>query len=380
MTGAWKKAANEMIPVFKPSLGEEEIEALRKIFKTGWIGLGPKTSEFEAMFAEYIGVKHAVALNSGTAALHLAVKGLGISEGEILVPAITFVSTAFAADYNNCKPVFVDVEEDTLCISIEDLEQKITPKTKAIIPVHYGGHACKMDELLEIAEKHNLPIIEDCAHSCGGSYKGKKTGSLGDAGCFSFHAVKNLATGDGGMLTTNNDKLAEEACLQRWVGINKNTFERSGKGYSWYYDIECVGYKCHMNDITAVIGIEQLKKLDSANKRRREIFTMYNKAFSETGWIECPVEKDYAESAFHNYVIKVKEDRNKLIQHLKEKEIDAGVHYMPLHHHPVYKHLREETKVPVAEKIWESLVTLPLYPAMSNEEVQFVIDRVKSFA
>ena len=368
-----------MIPVFRPSMGEEEIRAIEEVLNSGWIGLGPKTKQFEEEFAKYIGVKHAVAVNSATAALHLSLVSLDINAGEVIVPAITFVSTALAANYVGAKPVFADVEEDTLNISVENIKKKITNKTKAIIPVHYGGYPCKMDEINELAEKHDIKVIEDASHACGSVYKGKKAGALADLGCFSFHAVKNLATGDGGMITTNNEKIKEKLHRLRWCGITKDTFSRTKKNYSWYYEVPEIGFKYHMNDITAAIGLVQLKKLEQNNEKRRRIVKQYNEVFSKTSWIEVPKEEPNTKSAMHNYVIKVKEtkDRDNLIEYLAKKEISASVHYMPLHLHPIYRQYK--AKVPVAEKVWKRLVTLPLYPDMTEEETEKVIDAVKNF-
>ncbi len=369
-----------MIPIFRPSMGDEEIEAVAEVLKSGWIGLGPKTKEFEERFAEYIGTKYAVALNSCTAAIHLALNVLGINSGEAITTPITFVSTAHAIIYNNATPVFADVQEDTLNIVPYDIERKITAKTRAIIPVHYGGHVCDMDEILEIANEHNLSVIEDAAHACGAEYKGKKAGSLSDIGCFSFHAVKNLATGDGGMITTNDEEVYEKLLKLRWLGINKSTYQRDAKGYSWYYDVEEIGFKTHMNDITAAIGLVQLRKLDKMNAKRREIVKRYNEAFEDQDWIETPVEKEYVKSSLHNYAIKVNNgDRNGLIAHLAEKGISAGVHYMPLYMHPIYKKLGIKGNCPVAHNVWKKVVILPLYPDMTEEDVEKVINAVRGF-
>jgi perosamine synthetase len=381
-----------MIQVFKPSLGEEEIEGLREIFKTGWIGLGPKTTEFEEKFAAFVGAKYAVGVNSATAALHLACLGIGIGPGdEVLVPTMTFVSTAHAPAYCGAIPVFVDIEPDTLNISVEDILHKITPRTKAIIPVHYGGYACRMEEIWEIAEKNNLFVIEDAAHACGSSYKGQRIGGLerSDVTTFSFHAVKNLATGDGGMITTNHIEVVRALKQLRWVGIDKSTWDRTEEAtlelesgirryasYGWYYEVHELGYKYHMNDITAVIGLAQLGKLEKANARRREIVERYNRAFDGVEWIECPVEKEYTRSALHNYVIKTPY-RDKLNLYLKDKGIATGVHYMPIHLQPYYRKQVQVT-LPIAEKVWTQLLTLPLYPGLTDNEVDYVIESILS--
>lgn len=372
----------DLIPIFKPSLGDAELEALREIFKSGWIGLGPKVGEFEERFAEYVENKHAVAVSSATAALHLACLCLGIGEGdEVLVPTISFVSTAHAVRYCGGKVVFVDVDEETLCIDVEDARRKVTGKTKAIISVHYGGHACDMLAVWRLAKEKNLYVIEDAAHACGASYMGKKIGGqeLTDMTCFSFHAVKNLAIGDGGMITFGEkwaDKV-EELRQLRWCGIDKSTWERGEKKYGWSYEVPRLGYKCHMNDIAAVIGIEQLKKLDYGNRVRREIARIYSRVFEKFPWIEVPVERWFDRSSWHNYCIKL-DKRDQLNEHLKERNISSGVHYKPLHLHEYYQGLGN-VSLPVAERVWKRLLLLPLYPSMKWEEIDRVIEGVSSF-
>jgi perosamine synthetase len=359
-------------------MGDEEIKEVGEVIKSGWIGLGPKTAEFEKKFADFIGTKYAVGVNSCTAALHLAIMGLGINSGEVITTPMTFVSTSHAILYNNAIPVFADIERDTLNINVTEIEKKITDRTKAILLVHYGGHPCEMDEILDLAERHNLYVIEDCAHACGAKYKGVQAGSMGDAGCFSFHAVKNLATGDGGMITTDNKDLYDRLQKLRWVGITKDTYQRSKREYSWYYEVEELGYKYHMNDITAAIGLVQLNKLEIMNQRRREIAQTYNKQLGKLYWIELPIERNYVKSAFHNYVVKM-EDRDAFMNHMTVKGISTGVHYMPVHLHPLYKKLGIRANVPVAEEVWKKLVTLPLYPDMMDSDVDFVVNSIKEF-
>jgi perosamine synthetase len=367
-----------MIPVFKPSFGDEELEALREPFRTGWIGLGPKTREFEEAFAKYIGTRFAVALNSGTAALHLALKVLDIEGMEAITTPLTFVSTNHAILYNGGIPVFVDIEPDTLNIDPGEIRKNITPKTKAIVVVHYGGHACDMDPILEIAKERNIRVVEDAAHGCGGEYKGQKLGSIGDLACFSFHAVKNMSTGEGGMITTDDPELYGRLMKLRWMGISKDTWSREEKDkkYSWYYNVEEVGFKYHMNDIPAAIGLVQLKKLDKMNQRRKEITEKYNKGLKGLSRLETPVVRSYAKPAHHNYVIKA-EKRDQLNIYLQEKGISTGVHYIPNNHYDMYQAFRGET--PVADAVWKKLLTLPLFPDLKDEEVDLIIHEIKEF-
>jgi perosamine synthetase len=384
-----------MIQVFKPSLGAEELEALAEVFKSGWIGLGPKTAEFEERFAAYVGAKYAVALNSATAGLHLACAALGIGAGdEVLVPTISFVSTAHAAEYCGARAVFVDVEEQTCNLDVADAARKVTAKTKAIVPMHYGGGACDMDAVWAMAKRHGLRVIEDAAHACGSEYRGRKVGSLEgtDVTSFSFQAVKNLPVGDGGMLTTSDAEMARRLRQLRWCGIDKSTWERTEEiaqeqesgtrsyaKYGWYYEVQELGYKYHMNDIAAAIGLCQLRKLDAANARRREIAGMYNRLLGDVVWLKCPVDRDDAhQSACHNYVIRTAH-RDALNLYLKERNIATGVHYLPLHLQPYYRR-RERVSLPVAERVWKELLTLPLYPDLTDEQVEYIAAEIRGFS
>lgn len=358
-------------------MGKEEIKAVTEVIKSGWVGLGSKTKEFEENFAKFIGAEYAVGFNSCTAALHLAVKVLGLDPGsEIITTPMTFVSTAFAADYNGLAPVFADIERGTLNIDPKDIERKITKKTRAIIPVHFGGHACRMQEIMEMAKKHSLHIIEDAAHAAGSELNGRKLGTFGEMSCFSFHAVKNMSIGDGGMLTTNSKEHYERLKRLIWCGIDKSTFARQGRGnYAWDYDVKEIGYKFHLNDILSSIGIVQLKKLEKMNARRREIRDRYNSAFEGMDFIECPVNRKGIKSSCHNYVAKIKKgNRNDLIEHLKERGITAGVHYKPVYLFPVYRHIKADC--PVADEVWTKLITLPVFPDMTDKQVNFVINKV----
>ncbi|MEX2246003.1 MAG: DegT/DnrJ/EryC1/StrS family aminotransferase [Dehalococcoidia bacterium] len=367
-----------MIPVFRPSFDDEEWYALREPLQAGWVALGPKTKEFEQRFAEYIGVPHAVALNSATAALHLAMKILDVEGGEVITTPLTFVSTNHAILYNGGTPVFADLEEDTLNIDPAQIERLITTKTKAIMLVHYGGHACDVDRIKEIIGDRDIKIIEDAAHAAGGEYKGRKVGTLGDAACFSFQAVKNMTTGDGGMLTVWDEDFDRRVRELRWLGLSSDTASRSatdGK-YSWYYEAVEVGFKCHMNDIAAAIGLVQLRKLDRMNERRRELAAQYDRAFAAADWIQTPVEKEYTRSARHNYVIKV-DNRDDLIAFLREREISTGVHYVPNHFYQMYRGCKAD--VPVTERVWRKLVTLPLFPDLTGDQMEHIIGSVLEF-
>ncbi|MBI5357184.1 DegT/DnrJ/EryC1/StrS aminotransferase family protein [Candidatus Collierbacteria bacterium] len=385
-TSQSKVSVLKVLPVFRPAMGQAEIDAVAEVIRSGWIGLGPKTEEFENKFAKYVDSDYAVGLNSATAALHLSLLALGIGKGdEVLVPSLTFVSDAHAVLYVGARPVFVDIDEETLCMDPADLKRKITKKSKAVIPVDFGGHPVDLDEIQRIAKKHNLKVIEDASHACGSQYKGKMIGGLSDLTCFSFHAVKNLATGDGGMVTTNDKDLADRIRRLRWVGIDKATWEREEKvlsedyrQYGWYYDVVDLGYKYHMNDLTAAIGIAQLKKLKKANRRRKFLAKRYDDHFRQLKWLKIPIVKDWAESARHNYVIKTRyRDRLNLL--LKDRLISSGVHYMPIHHHKYYRQTGYTANVPVTERVWKTLLTLPLYPTLSFRDQDRVINAIQEF-
>lgn len=370
-----------MIPVFRPSYDERELDALRGVFQSGWIGLGPKTTLFEQRFAEYIGMPHALALNSATAALHLAFIASKLEGAEVITTPITFVSTNHTIVQAGGIPVFADVEADTLNIDPMDVARKVTGRTKALVVVHYGGHSCDMDALLDIARAHDLLLIEDAAHACGGKYRGSMLGSLGHFSCFSFHAVKNMATGDGGMVLTSDPEAGERMRRLAWLGISRGTWDRDqGKGYSWEYAVDELGFKYHMNDITAALGLVQLDKLPDLNRRRRELAERYTRMMGDLDWLELPREKDYAQSAWHNYVIKVNDpsDRDPLMQFLGDRGIATGMHYIPNHLYEVYKRFNRGV-LPVAETVWRRLVTLPLYPDLSDSDQDHIVESIVAY-
>jgi perosamine synthetase len=305
---------------------------------------------------------------------------LNVKGGEVCVPPLTFVSTVAAVVYNGATPVYVDIDPETLCLDPEDFKRKITPKTKAVIPVHYGGHPCEMEEIQSLADRHGIAVVEDCAHAVGARFRGRSVGAFGVMGCFSFQAVKPLACGDGGMITTqdpNHDRILRSL---RWLGADKDTYQRDQKGYDWYYEITRLGYKGYMNDITAAIGLAQLEKLDAMNARRGEIVGRYHEAFRSLGWFQTPVERAHVKHAHHNYAIKIdteRVNRAKFMEELKQKGISTGVHYLPVYKHPYYK--TTDPKTPVTEAVWEKIVLLPLFSSMTDEEIQTVIDAVKSY-
>ena len=368
-----------MIPIFRPWFDDAEVEAVREVLMSGWVGPGKKVEELEARFAHYVGAQHAVSLNSCSAALLLALKILDVEGGEVITTPLTFVSTNHAILQNGATPVFCDIDPETLNIDPKAIAAAITPRTRAIMVVHFAGHPCDMDEILSIANQHGIPVIEDAAHASGARYKDRMIGGVGTVTCFSFDARKNLSTCDGGMLTTNNSDLAERARKLRWMGISRGTYDRfrkNGAERRWEYEVGELGYKCYMNDLNAAIGLVQLGKLESANAQRREIFLEYGRAFAPLDWMQTPVEKPQVRSAMHAYVARVPH-RDELIDHLGQHNIDAGVHYKPCHLFDVYKPYR--TELPVTDAVWRDLVTLPLFPSMTESEIGQVIEAVKKF-
>ncbi len=369
-----------MIPVFKPALDEEEWYALKEPLEKGWLGLGPKTKEFEEKFADYAGAKYAVGCNSGTSALHLGFAVLDIDGGEVITTSLTYVATNHAILYCNGIPVFADIEDDTGNIRVDEIERCITPRTKAICVVHYGGHPCDMDPIMELGARHNLPVLQDSAHACGSTYKGRPIGSFGPINTFSFDPVKNLATGAGGMVTLQDDHLDARMRKLRWLGHARPPGVAAAPGeMDYYHETEEIGWRHHMNDLSAAIGIVQLRKLEKHNNRRREVAAIYNEAFADLDWVTTPIVKDYATTAQHKYVIRVPaEDRDALMMHLKERGVGCHVHFVPSHLHPAYKPYRTEL-LPVTESYWKTLVTLPLFPTLTDDEIAQVIEGVRSY-
>lgn len=372
------------IRLFRPDLGEEELLSIKDSFENAWIGLGPKVSEFENKWSDYLGCKSSVGVNSATAALHLAVSAFRFPEGKkVLVPSITFASTAFAPVYNNLEPVFVDVDSETISISLDDLEKKYTKDCVAVIPVHFGGHPALMDKILEFANSHNLKIIEDCAHTIGASYKGIKLGLWGDIGCFSFEEKKAMTTGDGGMISSDNSELILPLKANRWVGIDKDTWKRElsikneeENNKHWYYEIAVLGYKYNMNDLSASIGLIQLKKIDSMNKKRSGIISRYLEGIKGFNNIKPLLPYEPGNNNYWLFGVRCKK-RDKLISFLKTNGIATGVHYMPLELHPFFK--RWDNGCMVSKNIWKEFITLPLHTKLLDEEIDYIIEKLKVF-
>ena len=377
------------IPFHKTHTTKEEISAVVEAIESGWLTMGPKSVEFEEKFKEYIGCKEAVSLNSATAALHLALKAIGLKEGdEVIVPTNTFIATAEVVTYFNAVPVLCDIEENTHNIDVSKIEALITPKTKAIVPVHFAGQPCDMDEIYEIAKKvearrkkeeGKLFIIEDAAHAIPSSYKGVKIGALekSDITCFSFYATKTLSTGEGGMATTNKADFAKSIKINRLHGISKDAWDRYTSKGSWYYEVVDNGNKYNTTDINAALGLVQLKKQDILREKRAKIAKKYNEAFKNNSKIVTPFIKENRETSWHLYVVKI-DNRDKVIDELKQRGVGSSVHFIPIHKHPYYKDRFNyiDSNYPVANSVFNMSLSLPIYPDMTKDEVEYVIKNV----
>lgn len=373
-----------MIPVFRPYANEEEKKAVERVIDSRWWGLGPETEQFEKEFTKYLGAEYGIATNSGTAALHMALWSLGLKKKEeVIVPSFTFVSSVHAVKYVGGNPIFADIDRETLTLDPEDVEAKITENTRAVVVVHYGGHSARMDEIRKIAREHNLKVIEDCAHAAGALFKGEKLGTIGDISAFSFHAVKNIATGDGGMIVFKDKELLERMRSFRWVGITKSTWDRyappSGKDRgvnSSAYDVEELGMKYHMNDIQAAIARVQLKRLDRMNKVRKELVNEYRERLEGSTDVKLLKEQPWATSSNHLFVILSKK-RDIIMRHLNSAQIATSVHYIPVHKFSLYSSENGNTHLPVTEEAGNSVLTLPLFPDLKVEEVSFISNKIR---
>ena len=368
----------------KQKIDEDDINSVVKVLKGDYLTTGPIVSEFENSVAKYVGTKYAVAVSNGTAALHMACYAAGISEGdEVLVPAITFAASSNCVLYCGGKPVFIDIDPKSYNIDINKIKEKITSKTKAIIPVDFAGQSVDMDSILKIAEEYNLIVIEDAAHALGSEYKNEKVGSKAHMTEFSFHPVKPITTGEGGVVVTNSKKLYEKMILFRSHGITRNSDLMIENQGPWYYEQIDLGYNYRLTDIQSALGLSQIKKLDDFILKRREIVNKYNEAFKDLKEIVTPFENEYSKSGHHIYVLllnldKLKCGRKEIFEALQAENIGVNVHYLPVYLHPYYKKLGyKKGECPVAEDIYNRMITIPLFPSMSDKDIKDVIEAVK---
>ncbi len=372
------------IPFSRPHIGEEEIAAVVETLRSGWLTTGPKTHEFQRAFAKAIGAAQAIAVNSCTAALHLALDALELpSHAEVITSTLTFAATASTIVHAGARPVLVDVSPDTLNLDPSDVERKITPRTKAIVPVHFAGHPAAMDDILDIARQHGLRVIEDAAHALPASYRGRAVGTIGDVTAFSFYATKNMTTGEGGMLTTADKELADRMWTRRLHGMSWDPWRRYSGG-GWRYDVSYPGFKYNMTDIAAAIGLVQLRRLPALHQRRREIAALYSALLSDVAELRLPTTRSEVGHAWHLYVVRLlpqrlRLTRDSLIEILKVKGIGANVHYIPLHLHSYFRKALgvTEDNFPVASMAAETMLSLPLFTRMADDEVQYVAETLR---
>ncbi len=380
--------SSEFIPFHKPAIGEEEIRSVVETLRSGWLTTGPKVKTFEAEFARYTGSAHAVAVNSATAALHLALEAVGIKSGdEVIVPTMTFTATAEIVLYLGARPVLVDCRTNDLNIDVDRIEAAISNNTKAIIPVHIAGRTCAMDQIVAIAQRHGLRVIEDAAHALPASHQGRKVGVIGDITCFSFYATKTITTGEGGMATTDNPEWAKRMRMMSLHGISHDAWNRYTKEGSWYYEVIYPGFKYNLTDLAAALGIEQLKKCDEFYEARRQIARHYDEAFAGVSGIQIPPPAANAQHAWHLYIIQLELERLKIgrpafIEALSRHNVGSSVHFIPLHLHPFYRDAfgYRPNDFPNANLVFERIISLPIYPSMTEAHVDDVITAVLQIA
>ncbi len=374
------------IPYALPLIGDSEVQAVTDVLRSDWLTTGAKTKQFEADFARFVNAPHAMALNSCTAALHLALLAAGIGPGdEVITTPLTFCATVNTILHVGAKPVLADIDPLTLCLSPASVEAKLTPRTKAIVPVHYAGHPAEMDSFLALARQHGLVLIEDAAHAVGTSYRGRPVGSIGDYTAFSFYATKNLTTAEGGMLTTASAESADRIRVLGLHGISRDAWKRYTAAGTWFYEVQEAGFKYNMTDLAAALGLAQLGRFEDMQDVRRQYAERYNQAFAAEPAIQLPPAADLAAGdvhAWHLYVIRLNPeavtlDRDSLIEELKAAGVGTSVHFIPITHHPFYQQALGVTPddTPVSSANYARMLSLPLYPKMTPQDVEEVISR-----
>jgi len=386
---------NQFLPFALPDVDGAELAEIEETLASGWVTTGPKTHRFEAEFAAYVGAKHAIAVNSCTAALHLALDAVGLQRGdEVITSPYTFAATAEVVRYFDARPVFVDICPADLNLNPDLVEAAITKRTKAIIPVHIAGLPADLDAIHAIAARHGLAVIEDAAHAFPARYKGRLIGQhlnsnftipISHLICFSFYATKTITTGEGGMICTDDETLAERCRIMAMHGISKDAWKRYTAEGSWYYEIVAPGYKYNMTDLAAAMGLAQLRKAERMWRRRREIALCYNAAFGALPELQIPADRAECQHAWHLYVVRLnleqlRIDRGLFIQELKQLNVGTSVHFIPLHIHPYYRDTYgyAPTDFPVAFKEFQRVISLPIYSRMCDEDVENVISSVSS--
>lgn len=369
------------VPLSDLDYGIEELDAVREVLHSKWLTMGEVTERFERAFAKYLGVRHAIAVANGTAGLHLANLALGIGPGdEVIVPSLTFVATANSVRYTGAMPIFADiVSEEDLGISPEAIREVITENTKAIMIMHYAGYPCDIPSILELAKEYSLAVIEDAAHATGAAFKGKKAGTFGDVGCFSFFSNKNLVTGEGGMIVTDRDELAESIRLLRSHGMTSLTWDRH-QGHAHSYDVVALGYNYRTDEIRSALGLAQLRKLDRNNERRRRITDRYRLELGQQKGFTLPYLLHEGVSSAHLFPILLEDghDRRRFMDAMRDQGIQTSIHYPPVHGFSYSSEATEMPRLPITEDVASREVTLPLFPSMTDDHVGMVIDAVQT--
>ena len=369
------------LPFFKPDVGEEEIAAVAEVLRSGWLTYGPKVREFGQACGDYLDVPCAVPVASCSAGLFLTLKVMGIGPGdEVVLPSMTFIATLTAVIHCGARPVLVDMDPDNLGLDPEAFARAVTPRTRAVIPVHLAGHPCRIKEIIAIAERYGIKVVEDAAHSFGAAVDGRRIGGFGDATVFSFYATKCITTGDGGLVTTANQEMADKLQLLSFHGMDGNAWQRYGDKGRWYYEVVALGYKFHLGDPAAALGLVQLARSDAFMASRREVALRFNEAFTDLPGVTVPRQAEWATHAWHLYVLRLDSavidgGRDGLIKDLTANSIGSSVHFIPLHHHPAYRDEGAEfvPLLPETEKYYREAVSLPLFPGMSDSDVEDVI-------
>ena len=366
------------IPIHRPAIGEAEVAAVARVLESRWLGMGALADAFEQRLCELLDVRHAVAVSSGSAALHLALLACGLEPGdEVIVPSMTFVSCPQAVLAAGGRPVFCEVHPETVAIDLADAARRITPRTRAIMPVHYGGFACPMDELLALAHEHELTVVEDAAHAFGSEYRGRMVGSIGDLACFSFDPVKNVTCGEGGAITTNDDELAARLRLARNLGVGRDSWSRREEGKPWFYEASVPGFRYHLTDLNAAVGLAQLDRFDELRTRKRELLRRYRDGLAGVDGVELVAGE--IDTAFPFLcVLRVRHGRrDELADHLLEEGVQAWVHFVPGHLQPAFAGYSEP--LPVTEALYDELLTLPMYAELADADVDRITAAVRAF-
>lgn len=369
---------NPRIPSFRPNVGASELDAVRAVFESRWLGMGPMAHRFETLLAQRLDARHVIAVDRGTSALHLALDVLDLLPGdEVIVPSLTFAASVQAILAARATPVFCEVEPESLTMNIDDALSRITPRTRAVMPVHYAGLACDMAPLLTECRRRNIVVVEDAAHAFGSSYRGRPIGSFGDLTCFSFDAIKNITCGEGGAVATGRDDWAQKLRLRRNIGIDSERWRSASQSRPWHYQVVSHGYRYHMSDINAAIGIAQLERMEQFRQRKCEVVRRYDQALADLPGI-VPVRRDLDQTFPFAYVVRVTGgQRDALHQHLRAAGIDTMVQFIPNHLQPAFAQFRRP--LPVTEQLYGEVLSLPLFTEMTDEEVERVIGQVRSF-